>query len=70
MKRWDAASIAGGLPTVITVLPKPQSTRLRIWWSQPLSLLCSVNDAVNVLPCSTCVYLNDGPVLTCSTFPG
>jgi hypothetical protein len=50
MKRWDATSIARGLPAVITVLPKPQSTRFRIWWSQPLSLLCSVHDAVNVLP--------------------
>ena len=25
---------------------------------QCYSLLCSVNDAVNVLPCSTCSYLN------------
>ena len=31
-------------------------------------MLCSVNDAVNVLDCSTGVYLNGGPLLTCSTF--
>jgi hypothetical protein len=29
-------------------------------------LLCSVNGAVDVLPCSTCAYLNGGPVLTCA----
>jgi hypothetical protein len=34
------------------------------------SLLCSVNDAVNVLPSSTCAYLNGGPVLTCAAFTG
>jgi hypothetical protein len=33
-------------------------------------LLCSVNDATNVLPCSTCAYLNGGPFLTCAPFPG
>jgi pimeloyl-ACP methyl ester carboxylesterase len=33
-------------------------------------LLCSVNDAVNVLPCATCAYLNDGPLLTWAAFPG
>ncbi len=35
-----------------------------------LGLPCSVNDAVNVLPCYTCAYLNDGPALTCAAFPG
>jgi hypothetical protein len=25
-------------------------------------LVCSVNDAVNDLPCSTCAYLNGGPI--------
>jgi hypothetical protein len=33
-------------------------------------LLCSVNDAVNVLPCATWAYLNGGPFLTCAAFPG
>jgi hypothetical protein len=31
--------------------------QIRIWYPQPLSLPCSVNDAVNLLPCSTCAYL-------------
>jgi hypothetical protein len=35
-----------------------------------VSLLCSVNDAVNVLPCSTWSYLNGGPFLTWAAFPG
>jgi len=34
--------------------------QIEIWCSEPLSLLCSVNDVVNVLPCSTCAYLNAG----------
>jgi Homeodomain-like domain len=42
--------------------------QIAIWCSQKKCLSCSVNDAVNVLPCSTCAYLNGGPVLTCSTF--
>ncbi len=42
--------------------------QIPIWCSQPLSLLCSVNDAVNVLPCSTCAYLTIGvPDLRCFT---
>ena len=44
--------------------------QLEIWCSNTPSLLCSVNDAVNVLPCSTCVYLNGGPSLTCAAFTG
>jgi hypothetical protein len=48
----------------------PQSTRSKSGALDPFSLLCSVNDAVNVLPCSTCVYINGGPVLTCVAFPG
>jgi hypothetical protein len=32
--------------------------QISIWCSHAVSLLCSVNDAVNVLPCSTCAYLN------------
>jgi hypothetical protein len=32
-----------------------------IWCSQSLSLLCSGNDAVNVLPCSACAYLTVDP---------
>jgi hypothetical protein len=44
--------------------------QISIWWSQPLSLVCSVNDAVNVLPWSTCGYLNGGPFVTCAAFPG
>jgi hypothetical protein len=64
------AGSADGLPAVITVLAKPQTTRFRIWWSQPVSLLCSVNDVVNVLPYATCDYLNVGPVLTCAALTG
>jgi hypothetical protein len=30
----------------------------------------SSGDAVDVLPCSTCAYLDDGHVLTCAAFPG
>jgi hypothetical protein len=48
----------------------PLEHQISIWCSQQWSLPCSVNDAVNVLPCSTCVYLNGGPVLTCAAFPG
>jgi hypothetical protein len=43
--------------------------QIEIWSSQSPSLLCSVNDVVNVLPCPTCAYLNGGPVLTCAAFP-
>jgi hypothetical protein len=46
-------------------LPEHQ---ISIWCSQPPSLLCSVNDAVNFLPCSTCAYLNGRPLLTCAAF--
>ena len=35
-----------------------------------MSLLCSVNDAVNVLPCATWSYLNGRPCLTCAAFAG
>jgi hypothetical protein len=37
---------------------------------QPFSLVWSVNDAVNVLPCATSSYLDGGRVLTCAAFPG
>ena len=35
-----------------------QEQQIEIWCSHAVSLLCSVNDAVNVLPCATCAYLN------------
>ena len=41
----------------------PAEHQTRIWCSQPFSLLCSVNDAVNVLPCATWSYLNGRPCL-------
>jgi hypothetical protein len=44
--------------------------QIEIWCSQGVGLLCSVNDAVNVLPCSTWAYLNGGPLLTCAALPG
>jgi hypothetical protein len=50
--------------------PGRQSTRSKSGALAPRSLLRSVNDAVNVLPCSTCAYLNGGPLLTCAAFPG
>jgi hypothetical protein len=40
------------------------------WRSQRICLVCSVNDAVNLLSCSTCAYLDGRPVLTCAAFPG
>jgi hypothetical protein len=51
--------------------PRPSTAehQIEIWCSQPHSLLCSVNDAVNVLPCSTWSYLYGGPSLTCAAFP-
>jgi hypothetical protein len=36
--------------------------QIKIWCSQSKCLLCPVNDAVNDLPCSTCAYLNGGPI--------
>jgi hypothetical protein len=32
--------------------------QIEVWCSLSLALLCSVNDAVNALPCSTWSYLN------------
>jgi hypothetical protein len=48
---------------VIVVVPDlaVAAHRMPIWWAQVLSLSCSVNDAVNVLPCSICAYLNGRP---------
>jgi hypothetical protein len=37
--------------------------QIEIWCSHLRSLLCLVNDAVNVLPCSSWSYLNGGPFL-------
>jgi hypothetical protein len=34
---------------------------ISIWCSQPSSLLCSVNDVVNVLPYATGAYLTGEP---------
>jgi hypothetical protein len=49
--------------------PEPsQEHQIEIWCSQRQGLSCSVNDAVNVLPCATWAYLNGGPFVTCSTF--
>jgi hypothetical protein len=47
------ADLAGG--------PRPRAPD-QIWCSQSKCLLCPVNDAVNDLPCSTCAYLNGGPI--------
>jgi len=44
--------------------------QISIWCSQPSGLVCSVNDVVNVLPCPTWAYLNDGPCLTSAAFTG
>src|SRR5215217_3983634 len=56
------------------MLPTPAgpswSHQIPIWCFQPCRLLCSVNDAVKVLPCSIWAYLNGGPVLTCAALPG
>jgi hypothetical protein len=48
--------------------PRTPAHQIEIWCAQLLGLPCSVNDAVNVLPCSTCTYLNGGPLLTCASF--
>jgi hypothetical protein len=39
--------------------------QITIECSRRSSLSCSVNDAVNVLPCATCAYLNGGPSHLC-----
>jgi hypothetical protein len=60
-----------GRPTVQISAARPRSVsehQIAIWCSRAECLFCSVNDAVNVLPCSTWAYLNDGPVLTCAAF--
>jgi hypothetical protein len=44
--------------------------QIEIWCSRPFGLFCSVNDAVDALPCATCAYLNGGPLLTCAAFTG
>jgi hypothetical protein len=44
---------------------------MRRWrWTFWRCLFCSVNDAVNVLPCAAWPYLNGGSCLTFAAFPG
>jgi hypothetical protein len=62
------------LKVSVTVVPVPMRCRqdqpnyaisakhqISIWCYQLLGLPCSVNDAVNVLPCATCAYLDGQP---------
>ena len=58
--------------TVQVVVARPGYVRehqISIWCSQRQSLSCSVNDAVNALPCSTCAYLNALPFQDDARFP-
>jgi hypothetical protein len=60
MRRSRSFPACSAQPSRIVVLPTRAVAehQISIWCSQAPSLLCSVNDAVNVLPCSTCAYLN------------
>src|SRR4029453_215345 len=47
--------VYAGQSSRMVVLPDPAVAehQIEIWCSPPPSLVCSVNDAVNVLPCAT-----------------